>query len=142
MSNKNFTYSFSTPHSAKEVFELLLHIDKWWSGLYGETITGKSEAINDEFSFAAGGGAHYSKQQLIELIPNNKIAWKVIDSKLSFLSDTGEWTGTTFSFHIATEGNGSRITFTHNGLVPEIECYNSCSNGWTQYLDQLKQKLA
>ena len=138
---KNFTYSFTSSKTPEEVFELLLHIEQWWFGKYEETIKGKSEKINDEFTFNAGGGAHYSKQKLVELIPNKKIVWLVTDSKLSFLRDTGEWIGTKICFDISTEDNKTKLTFTHDGLVPEIECYNACSGGWTQYLEQLKNKL-
>jgi hypothetical protein len=138
---KNFTYSFTSSKKPEEVFELLLHIEQWWSGQYEETIKGKSEKIDDEFAFRAGGGAHYSKQKLVELIPGKNIAWLVTDSKLNFLSDPGEWTGTKICFAISMEDNKTKVTFTHDGLVPEIECYNACSGGWTQYLEQLKKKL-
>ena len=138
---QDFTYSFTSSKTPAAVFELLLHIDQWWSGQYEETIKGKSEKINDEFTFRAGGGAHYSKQKLVELIPNRKIVWLVTDSTLSFLSDTGEWTGTRICFDISTDDNKTKVTFTHDGLIPDIECYDACSGGWTKYLEQLKKKL-
>jgi uncharacterized protein YndB with AHSA1/START domain len=138
---KNFTYSFTSSKKPEEVFEILLDIPKWWTGKYEETLKGKSKKVNDEFTFKAGGGAHYSKQKLIELIPNKKIVWLVTDSKLAFINDTSEWIGTKICFNISTEGNKTKVTFTHDGLVPEIECYDACSGGWTQYLDQLKEKL-
>lgn len=141
MKKENFTYSITSSKTPGEVFRLLLQVEQWWSGFYEETITGKSEALNDEFIFKAGGGAHYSKQKLTELIPNKKIVWLVTDSKLTFLSDADEWTNTTICFDISTGENNTKITFTHDGLVPQIECYRECSSGWTKYLEKLKQTL-
>ncbi|HLK27997.1 MAG TPA: SRPBCC domain-containing protein [Puia sp.] len=138
---KNFTYSFTTSKTPEEVYELLLHIEQWWSGLYDETIKGKSQRINDEFSFKAGGGAHYTKQKLIDLIPNKKIVWLVTEANLAFVKETSEWEGTKIAFDISVEGNKTKVMFTHEGLVPEFECYADCSMGWTGYLDKLKKKL-
>lgn len=78
---QNYSYCFSTSKTPDEVFSLLLDIDKWWSGLYAEQTAGKSEHLNDEFTFSAGGGMHYSKQKLIELIPGKRIIWLVTDRK-------------------------------------------------------------
>ena len=139
--SKSFSYSFTSSKSPAAVFELLLDIDKWWSGIFSETIKGESHKINDEFSFNAGGGAHYSKQKLIELIPDKKIVWLVTDSNLSFLSETSEWTNTMICFNISKEGNKTKVTFTHDGLIPQIECYDACSGAWSQYLENLKTKL-
>ncbi len=141
MKKENFTYRFTSSKTPGDVFRLLLQVEQWWSGFYEETIKGKSEALNDEFTFKAGGGAHYSKQKLTELIPNKKIVWLVTDSKLTFLSDTGEWTNTRLCFDISTGENNTKINFTHDGLVPQIECYRECSSGWTKYLEKLKQTL-
>jgi activator of Hsp90 ATPase-like protein len=141
MKKENFSYSFKSSKTPTEVFELLPDVEQWWSGFYEETIKGKSQQVNDEFTFNAGGGAHYSKQKLVELIPDKKITWLVTDSKLNFLSDTNEWTGTRICFDISTEENMTRVTFTHDGLVPEVECYNACSSGWTKYLGKLKSRL-
>lgn len=141
MEKENFSYRFKTSKSAHEVYELLLNIDLWWSGLFEEHIEGKSENIHDEFSFSAGGGLHYSKQKLVELIPEEKIVWLVTDSKLSFLKTPTEWNGTKISFAISSDNSKTEVTFTHEGLVPQIECYDSCSGAWNGYLDKLKKKL-
>jgi hypothetical protein len=142
MNNQNFTYSFQSSRSADAIFDLLLHIDQWWSGFYGETIEGKSQQVDDEFTFTAGGGMHYTRQKLTELVPNKHIAWEVTDAKLTFASDPAEWKGTTFSFDLAPAGDKTNVTFTHYGLVPVLDCYEQCSGGWTTYLDALKKKLS
>lgn len=137
----SFTYSLNTKKSPEEVYKLLLNVKKWWSGFYEETITGETAHVNDEFSFLAGGGQHFSRQKLVELVPHSKIVWKVIESRLSFLDAPDEWINTDIRFDIAKSGNKTTVTFTHNGLEPEIECYDSCSSAWTMYMDQLKQML-
>src|SRR5437763_10304269 len=127
MKKENFTYSFSSSKTPEAVFRLVLDIEQWWSGLYEETINGTSQKVNDEFTFKAGGGAHYSKQRLIDLIPSKRVVWLVTDSKLNFLTNEAEWTDTKICFDISSEENKTKVTFTHDGLVPQIECYNGCS---------------
>lgn len=141
MEKENFTYQIISSKTPESIFELLLNVDQWWSGLYEETIKGKSHHLNDEFTFEAGQGMHYSKQKLVELVPNKKIVWLVTESKLTFLSDAGEWTNSKLLFDISKENNKTIVTFTHDGLTPQIECYDQCSSGWTGYLNNLKKKL-
>ena len=138
---KNYTYSFQTSKSTEEVFKTLLDVRKWWSGLYDETIKGESKKINDEFTFNAGAGAHYTRQKLVELIPDKKVAWLVTDSNLTFLKDSSEWNNTKICFELSPNGNKTNVQFTHEGLVPQIECYDQCSSAWTGYLDNLKKAL-
>lgn len=138
---KNYSYTFYTNKPSPEVFELLLHINEWWSGIYDEIIKGESKHLNDEFTFKSGSGAHYSKHRLIKLTTDKKIEWQVMESNLSFLNSPTEWENTNICFDIETENNKTKVTFTHKGLVPEVECYDSCSNSWTQYLTNLEQKL-
>jgi hypothetical protein len=141
MEKENYTYSFTSSQTPEAIFTLLLDIEQWWSGLYEETIIGKSQELNDEFFFKAGGGVHDTTQKLIELIPHKKIVWLVTKSNLSFLSDPSEWTNTRICFDILKEGDKTRVNFMHEGLTPQIECYNACSRGWSGYLENLKKKL-
>jgi hypothetical protein len=141
MKKENYTYSFKSSKPADDIFKLLLDVRQWWTGLYEEKITGKTDQLNEAFDYHAGGGIHYSRQKLVERIPSKRIAWLVTDSKLDFLKDTSEWTNTKICFDLAQEGSKTVVTFTHEGLEPEIECYNQCSSAWMGYLQNLEKKL-
>jgi hypothetical protein len=142
MQHDNFTATLLVEQTPQEAFTAVLNVRGWWSGLFNETFEGSSEKIGDAFAFRAGDGLHYSKQQLTELVPGKKVAWLVTESNLSFLSNPKEWEGTELHFDISAEGNGSRIVFTHAGLTPEAECYDSCAPAWTQYIgERLKHAI-
>ena len=139
--SKSFTYSFTTEKSPEEMYGLFLNIEQWWSGIYEETIKGESAKVGDEFSFLAGGGAHFTKHRLVELVPNTKIVWLVIEGNLTFVEKTDEWVNTKICFDIAGEGDKTRVTFTHEGLTPQFECYDDCSSGWMGYMEKLNKKM-
>ena len=134
MKNKNFTVTLVVDQSPEEVFDAIRDVRSWWFGYYSEDIKGDTEKLNDEFSFRAGGGAHYSKQKLIEVIPNKKVVWLITESELSFLEKKDEWTGPKIIFDISIKDNNTQLTFIHEGLTPDIECYNACAPAWSQYI--------
>ena len=105
------------------------HVRGWWS----TALEGNSEKLNDIFSYRHGD-FHYSKHQVTEMIPYEKIVWTTLESKLSFVEKQNEWDGTIMTFQIAEAEGKTQLTITHFGLIPECECYQSCSKGWTYYL--------
>lgn len=142
MINKDFQFSFESSKTVSEIYPILLDVRKWRSGIYNETIKGESKNLNDVFTFSAGDWAHQSTQKLVELVPNKKVEWLVTNSNLSFLQNPNEWDNTKICFDIEQKEDKTLVTFTHKWLNPEIKCYNSCSDAWTQYLRNLKEKLS
>jgi hypothetical protein len=132
--SEDFKLALLTERTPQEVYKAILNVRAWWTGYHNEEFTGSTENLGDVFSFSAADGIHKSTQKIVELIPNKKIVWLVTDSSLSFLERTDEWIGTKIIFEITRQGNKTQLVFTHEGLTPEIECYNSCAPSWTAYL--------
>jgi hypothetical protein len=128
--SRSFSTSFETDLPAQEVFEAVVDVRSWWFG----DIQGSAAAVGDEFTYEVPG-VHRSTQRVTALEPGSRVEWLVIDSRLDFASVPHEWTGTTVRFDIEQVDGRSRLRFTHEGLVPELHCYSSCSGGWTHFVD-------
>lgn len=127
----DFTTSIAVDKSPTEVFNAINNVRGWWQG----EITGNTEKLNDEFTYQMGE-VHFSKQKITEIIPDKKVVWRVTESKINFVADKNEWLNTTIIFDITKAENGTQLTFTHQGLVPKIECYGGCSGAWGQLIKQ------
>jgi Activator of Hsp90 ATPase homolog 1-like protein len=131
MATKDFTTTILVDEPPSAVFNAINNVSGWWQG----EIEGCSTKLNDEFIYRMED-IHFSKQQLVEIIPNKKVVWLITESLLNFTKDKSEWTGTTVSFEITEQDNKTQLRFTHLGLNPEIECYGACSNAWGQLVQQ------
>lgn len=134
--NNNYTASFTVDQSPEEVFKAVTNVRGWW----GEGVIGNTEKEGDEFVYEVPD-VHRSVQKLVEVVPNEKVVWLVTESNMTFINDPEEWVGTKIIFDITKEGDKTKLTFTHEGLVPEVECYKFCMPAWDQYVKGSLYKL-
>ncbi|MBS1669728.1 MAG: SRPBCC domain-containing protein [Bacteroidetes bacterium] len=131
MENKSFSTSIEISTSPEEVFNAIKDITKWWSS---EDFEGSSSKLGDEF-IIHHPNQHHSVQRVIEVVPNKKIVWLVTGSTLYWLQkDQQEWTNTKMTFDISPKDKKTILQFSHEGLVPEKECYAMCEKGWTKVI--------
>lgn len=134
METADFTFTLWVDKSPEKVFQAITKVRSWWAGFHSEEINGSTEELHDRFSFFAGHGAHYTEHKLVEMVPNEKIVWLTTHSSFSFVENPNEWTNTEVIFEISEKGNQTQLVFTHKGLTPKLECYDTCSASWVQYL--------
>ena len=126
----SFTTAFSVDRSPDEVFAAVNDVRSWWAG----PIEGGTDELGREFT-DRHGDEHRSIQQITELVPGKRVAWRVVDAYLDFAADKTEWTGTEITFGIVAAGGTTDVRFTHAGLTSEYEGFDACSNAWHYYVN-------
>ena len=76
------------------------------------------------------------KLKLIEVVPDKRLVYQVVDNYFNCTKDKTEWVNTMLLFEIYTEDDKTRMQFTNRGLTPEYYCNNACYNAWTNYINK------
>ncbi|MDR6569958.1 SRPBCC family protein [Chitinophaga ginsengisegetis] len=136
MTASDFNTILLADQTPAEVFNAINNVRGWWS----ENIEGGTTRLNDEFTYQFKD-VHKCTMKLIEVIPDKKVVWLVLDNYFNFTEDKTEWTGTKIEFEISEKENKTQLHFTHRGLVPAYECYNICFDAWTHYINNSLRNL-
>lgn len=129
MENKDFKTSISVNGRAAEAMAKIANVSDWW----GVTFTGKAEKADDKFVVKMTGDSFFDLI-VTESIPGKKLAWLVTDCHMPWYSDKKEWKGTTLIFDLKEHDDVTEVTFTHQGLTPDVECYKDCEPGWRHWI--------
>ena len=130
MKDQDFITSFSVDQTPEEVFKAIKNVRGWWS----EEIEGATDKLGAEFTYQYED-VHLCKVKITEFISGKKVAWLVLDNYFDFTEDKTEWKGTKIIFEVSKQDGKTQLHFTHEGLVPEYECFNVCSNAWGSYIN-------
>src|SRR5688572_7126856 len=140
MKDQNFSASILVDKSPNEAYNAINNVRGWWS----EEVEGSTNKVNDVFKYHFED-IHRSEIKVLEMVPGRKVVWLVQENyfKPGIFADTpkmtsekAEWVGTKIAFDISEKDGKTLVKFTHLGLVPEYECFDACSNGWSHYIQQ------
>jgi Activator of Hsp90 ATPase homolog 1-like protein len=134
--NKDFTATIFVDQNPETAFDAVKNFRAWWS----EEIEGNTGKLGEEF-FYHYKDVHLCRIKLIEIIPAKKLVYLVLDNQFNFVEDKSEWINTKLIFEITSEGDKTRVQFTHEGLVQEYECYGVCNDAWKSYIEGSLQSL-
>ncbi len=130
MTTTDYATTLLVAQAPDQVFSAINDVPAWWS----TSFEGSTKELNDVFTVRFG--AVYITSKVTELVPGMRIVWHVLDCNKPWLKNTKEWNGTNMTWDISEKDEKTMLRFTHEGLVPEIECYDACSNAWAEYLQQ------
>lgn len=135
MTQKDYSAAITANITAQEAAERISRVVDWWTAGF----TGASQKVGDAFTVRFG--ETFVDFAVAEWIPAKRIVWLVTDCNLPFVKDKKEWKGTRVIFEMSSDGPATTVTMTHAGLVPSVECYETCRNGWNFYITESLQKL-
>lgn len=130
MEKQDYTTTIVVDQTPEVAFDAIKNFRAWWS----EEIEGETDKPNAVFIYHYKD-VHLCKMKLIESIPAKKLVYEVLDNQFSFTKDKSEWIGTKLIFDVSEEGKKTKVKFTHEGLVPEYECYRVCYDAWGNYIN-------
>ena len=128
--SKSFTATITVNKTDLEAFNAIKNFRGWWS----EEIEGNTDKLDETF-FYHYKDIHLCKIKLIEAVPGKKLVYQVVDNQFNFIKDQSEWVNTKLIFDIKGEGKTTEVSFTHEGLVPQYECYQVCNDAWSGYIN-------
>ena len=138
MSGRSYSTEILISAKPESVYNAITKdIDKWWTELSNQALQVEDQLI-----------VRFEKttswmMTVSEAFSNRSLVWKVAEANhdLEGITEKDEWKGTTIKWEIVENETGSKVTLTHEGLVPALECYEICEAGWGYFLGSLKNYL-
>ena len=115
---------------------------RWWSAAAEGDLAQEGRRVVVRFA----GQQSYWVFEAAEVAPGRRLvavcvdAHHVVDGKPEAVRT--EWLGTRLVWDFAPVSGGTRVTLCHEGLVPDLHCYEVCEAGWAQFFGRsLKRYL-
>ena len=138
MSEQSYSKEFLVSAKPEVVYKAITkEINKWWTEL-----SNKALQVGDKLTVQFEKTTSWV-MTVSEAVTNQSLVWKVTEANhdLESITTNNEWKGTTIRWKIKENGTGSKVSFSHEGLVPSLECYEICEGGWGYFLGSLENYL-
>jgi len=76
------------------------------------------------------------KFKATNVVQNSKVTWECVAAHHvhAGISDIEkEWLGTRVHWNLSEKNGDTEMEMIHEGLVPGLNCYNICKEGWDYY---------
>ena len=130
----SYSTSVSFNGNVEAVFQAIAkNVQQWWGNTDSPVLK-----VGDEFTTSFDKTFWKFKISIFE--PSHKIVWECIDARHIHTGHNGiekEWLGTSVEWILEEEGL-SQVTvhFKHNGLTPDLNCYEICTPAWEMFVTQ------
>jgi hypothetical protein len=138
--NTNYTREIVVSTTPTEAYKALTTGFKEWWTTDCNPVTDTGDIITFKF------GPSYWVMRTNNLVPAKLVelecteAHHVHDGLPSTI--LSEWKGSKLIWEILKQDEKTKIVLTHEGLVPSLECYEVCEQGWDYFfVNSLKQYL-
>jgi|GEM_PF-543329 len=115
----------------------------WWTACEG-----RFRKAGDRIKFAFPPAVSYWTFEAVKLETGARVELECVEAYHKILDKPGapttEWLGSRVIWQIETiaKKNGAAIHFEHDGLTPNLHCYEVCEAGWNLFfVDSLKTYL-
>ena len=122
--------SIQVPATAIHAYDAISRVTEWW----GQDLEGNSKQAGDKFTIRFGDT--FVDFEVTDAQPGARSVWAVTNCFLPWLEDKHEWTGTEVHWDLSEANGETTILMTHQGLTPEVECFENCRKGWEYYAAQ------
>jgi len=135
MSAPDYTCTIQTTASPDDAYDKVARVSEWWA----KNFEGSARKLGDTFTVRFG--KTFVDFKVVEAVPARRVVWSVTDCHLEWIADKTEWNGTNVAWDIASANGITNVTITHHGLVPGVECYNDCEQGWNGHVQNSLRQL-
>lgn len=135
---EHFQQDLNIATKPESVYAALTTIDGlrgWWTQEC-DGAAGVGQTIHFRF------GSCFKDMRVASLQPGREVRWHCTRAHIDVagIAHHAEWLGTEPVFTLTPDGKGGTdLHFEHHGLLPSLECYGICLQGWQHFLASLRQ---
>ncbi len=117
----------TTASTVKAVQAIVDEMHIWWSQRVDKT---------DQQATIQFGNSHVTFA-FDRPASGDQFSWTCTDAHMIIedVGDYGEWRGTKLLWGVTPAATGCRVSLTHQGLSPALECHRVCVAGWGRYFE-------
>lgn len=133
-SSQNYAASIEVAASPARSFEAVAtQMDQWWT----KTTEGKLQRVGDRVKVIFPPHFGFWTFEAVTIEHPRLITMRCVDARHSVEGQPEtieqEWVGTLIHWRFTETDGGTEISMIHDGLTPQLACWDICQDGWNQF---------